>query len=205
MADQQNPRQNSNTQKPPEEWTTGDERMTGAQRSYLKTLSDEAGVPFDDNLTKAEASKRIDELQKQTGRGRPGDEGASEGGGATGRQSTREGAEGEPMPNRAEQVRHDSEGATGGGGATGRDVSGRVPEAGEPRGAARVNEALPAQPALAGEVAGTTDVAPDNPTVVRESVRNTSDSSGVKVDDEARGDQIKRQLREGSSEISPMD
>jgi len=47
----------------------GDERMTGAQRSYLKTLSDEAKVPFDDDLTKAEASKRIDELQEQTGRG----------------------------------------------------------------------------------------------------------------------------------------
>ena len=43
--------------------------MTGAQRSYLKTLSDEAGEAFDENLTKAEASKRIDELQHKTGRG----------------------------------------------------------------------------------------------------------------------------------------
>jgi hypothetical protein len=43
--------------------------MTGAQRSYLKTLSDEAGEPFDENLTKADASKRIDELQQKTGRG----------------------------------------------------------------------------------------------------------------------------------------
>lgn len=59
----------SNTVKDPDEWTTGDERMTGAQRSYLKTLSDEAGVEFDDSLTKAEASKRIDELQQKTGRG----------------------------------------------------------------------------------------------------------------------------------------
>jgi Protein of unknown function (DUF3072) len=59
----------SNTLKDPDEWTTGDERMTGAQRSYLKTLSDEAGEEFDDNLTKAEASKRIDELQQKTGRG----------------------------------------------------------------------------------------------------------------------------------------
>jgi hypothetical protein len=59
----------SNTVKDPDEWTTGDERMTGAQASYLKTLSDEAGVEFDENLTKAEASKRIDELQQQTGRG----------------------------------------------------------------------------------------------------------------------------------------
>ena len=59
----------SNTVKDPEEWTTGDEQMTGAQRSYLKTLSDEAGEEFDENLSKAEASKRIDELQRKTGRG----------------------------------------------------------------------------------------------------------------------------------------
>ena len=62
-------REESNTIKDPDEWTTGDERMTGAQRSYLKTLSDEAKVPFDEDLTKAEASKRIDELQEKTGRG----------------------------------------------------------------------------------------------------------------------------------------
>ena len=59
----------SNTIKRPEDWTTGDEPMTGAQRSYLKTLSEEAKVEFDENLTKAEASKRIDELQQKTGRG----------------------------------------------------------------------------------------------------------------------------------------
>jgi hypothetical protein len=59
----------SNTIKNPEDWTTGDEPMTGAQRSYLKTLSEEAKTEFDENLTKAEASKRIDELQQQTGRG----------------------------------------------------------------------------------------------------------------------------------------
>ena len=59
----------SNTVKDPDEWTTGDEPMTGAQHSYLKTLSDEAGEPFDESLTKAEASKRIDELQHKTGRG----------------------------------------------------------------------------------------------------------------------------------------
>lgn len=58
-----------NTVKNPDEWTTGDEPMTGAQRSYLKTLSDEAGEPFDENLSKSEASKRIDELQHKTGRG----------------------------------------------------------------------------------------------------------------------------------------
>ncbi len=62
----------SNMEKRPEDWTTGDEPMTGAQRSYLKTLSEEAKVPFDEKLTKAEASRRIDELQKRTGRGLTG-------------------------------------------------------------------------------------------------------------------------------------
>ncbi len=59
----------SNTVKDPDEWTTGDEPMTGAQQSYLKTLSDEAGEELDTNMTKAEASKKIDELQHKTGRG----------------------------------------------------------------------------------------------------------------------------------------
>ena len=62
--------ENSNMEKDPDEWTTGDEEMTGAQRSYLKTLSEEAKVEFDETLTKAEASKKIDELQEKTGRGR---------------------------------------------------------------------------------------------------------------------------------------
>jgi len=60
----------SNTQKDPDDWVTGEERMTGAQASYLKKLSEEAGEPFDGSLTKAEASKRIEELQAKTGRGR---------------------------------------------------------------------------------------------------------------------------------------
>ncbi len=59
----------SNVEKDPAEWVTGDEPMTGAQASYLKTLSDQAGEPFDETLTKAEASKRIEELQDKTGRG----------------------------------------------------------------------------------------------------------------------------------------
>ena len=59
----------SNMQKDPDEWVTGDEPMTGAQRSYLKTLCEEAREGFDENLTKAQASKRIDELQEKTGRG----------------------------------------------------------------------------------------------------------------------------------------
>jgi hypothetical protein len=56
----------SNMEKDPDEWVTGDEPMTGAQRSYLKTLSEEAHEPFDENLTKAQASKRIEELQQKT-------------------------------------------------------------------------------------------------------------------------------------------
>jgi hypothetical protein len=59
----------SNAEKNPDDWVTGDESMTGAQASYLKTLSDEAGEPFEEDLTKAEASKRIDELREETGRG----------------------------------------------------------------------------------------------------------------------------------------
>ena len=64
--------------KPREDWTTGDEPMTGPQASYLKTLSQEAGEPFDESeqLTKAEASARIDELQSRTGRGEGPAEGA---------------------------------------------------------------------------------------------------------------------------------
>lgn len=55
--------------KDPEEWVTGDEPMTGPQESYLNTLAHEAGVEVPDELTKAQASEMIDELQDQTGRG----------------------------------------------------------------------------------------------------------------------------------------
>ena len=59
----------SNAQKDPDQWVTGAESMTGAQESYLRTLSEEAGEPIEEGLTKAEASKKIDELREQTGRG----------------------------------------------------------------------------------------------------------------------------------------
>ncbi len=59
-----------NPEKAPEDWTTGDEPMTGPQRSYLQTLCREAGEDFNENLSKAEASKKIDELQEKTGRGK---------------------------------------------------------------------------------------------------------------------------------------
>ncbi len=58
------PAPNSNTEKEPDEWVSGDDPMTGAQASYLKTLSEECDEPdaFAPDLTKAEASKRIDAL-----------------------------------------------------------------------------------------------------------------------------------------------
>ena len=65
MADEVEP----NPQKDPSDWTTGDEPMTGPQESYLHTLAQEAGVDVPEGLTKAEASERIDELQRATGRG----------------------------------------------------------------------------------------------------------------------------------------
>lgn len=64
------PEPRSNTEKDPEDWVTGGEPMTGAQASYMKTLSEIADEPeaFDESLTKAEASIRIDELKEKTGR-----------------------------------------------------------------------------------------------------------------------------------------
>ena len=53
-----------------DDWVTGDEPPTAAQESYLHTLAQEAGEPVPEGLTKAEASRRIDELQAETGRGR---------------------------------------------------------------------------------------------------------------------------------------
>jgi hypothetical protein len=55
----------SNAEKDPDEWITGDEPMTGAQASYLKTLCEDIGETFDPNLTKAEASKLIDALRER--------------------------------------------------------------------------------------------------------------------------------------------
>jgi hypothetical protein len=58
-----------NPQKDPSAWVTGDEPMTGAQRSYLDTLAQEADREIPADLTKAAASELIDQLQQQTGRG----------------------------------------------------------------------------------------------------------------------------------------
>ena len=59
-----------NAIKDPEDWTTGNEPMTEAQRSYLHTLASEAKVEIDENMSKADASKKIEELQDITGRGK---------------------------------------------------------------------------------------------------------------------------------------
>jgi hypothetical protein len=69
MADDPKQQPTGNAEKDPSDWVTGDEPMTGAQASYLKTLSQEAGEEFDESLTKAQASEKIDELQAKTGRG----------------------------------------------------------------------------------------------------------------------------------------
>ena len=58
-------RAQGNLQKDPEDWVTGDEPMTAAQASYLKTLCDETGERFDEKLTKAQASERIDAVRKR--------------------------------------------------------------------------------------------------------------------------------------------
>src|SRR5436309_15012286 len=69
MASKKTANPENGTIKDPEEWTTGEEPMTGAQDSYLHTLAREAGEPVEADLTKAEASKKIDQLQEKTGRG----------------------------------------------------------------------------------------------------------------------------------------
>lgn len=61
---------NAPAAKDPAEWVTGDEPMTGPQESYLHTLAREAGADVPDDLTKAEASEKIEELQEETGRGK---------------------------------------------------------------------------------------------------------------------------------------
>jgi len=67
MSDQQNPTDANGTIKDPAEWTTGDEPMTGAQESYIHTLARKAGEEVEDDMTKAEASMKIDELREKTG------------------------------------------------------------------------------------------------------------------------------------------
>jgi hypothetical protein len=68
MTNKVSPQDDSSLQKDPDQWKTGDEPMTAAQRSYLETLSQDTGEAFDETLTKAEASKRIDELRERSPR-----------------------------------------------------------------------------------------------------------------------------------------
>lgn len=69
MTDDMRQAPRENPEKDTSQWVTGDEPMTGPQRSYLHTLAQEAGRDIPDDLTKAQASQLIDELQQQTGRG----------------------------------------------------------------------------------------------------------------------------------------
>ncbi len=70
MTDQPSDTQPSNLEKDPDEWVTGEEPMTGAQQSYLTLLAQEANEEVPEGLTKADASRKIDELQERTGRGK---------------------------------------------------------------------------------------------------------------------------------------
>ena len=68
MKNTTNPTDAPGLQRDPDEWKTGDEPMTDAQRSYLETLCRETGEQVDETLSKAEASKRIDELRERSPR-----------------------------------------------------------------------------------------------------------------------------------------
>ena len=70
MKNSSEPVKGDNTIKDPQDWKTGDEPMTGAQQSYLNTLASEAKEEVAEDLTKAEASEKIEELQQKTGRGK---------------------------------------------------------------------------------------------------------------------------------------
>ncbi|MGK2869993.1 MAG: DUF3072 domain-containing protein [Mycobacterium sp.] len=69
MSDDTTQAPHENAEKDTSQWVTGDEPMTGAQRSYLHTLAQEAGAEVPEEVTKAEASDLIDDLQQKTGRG----------------------------------------------------------------------------------------------------------------------------------------
>jgi hypothetical protein len=68
MRNEMNNNAEAGLQRDPDEWKTGDEPMTAAQRSYLETLCRDTGEEFDEKMTKAEASKRIDELRERSPR-----------------------------------------------------------------------------------------------------------------------------------------
>ncbi|WP_369132941.1 DUF3072 domain-containing protein [Modestobacter sp. I12A-02662] len=69
MSESTGPDSARSTEKDPSDWVTGDEPATGAQKSYLGTLAREAGEDVPEDISKADASIKIDELQEETGRG----------------------------------------------------------------------------------------------------------------------------------------
>ena len=68
-ANSKGPDSPQSAEKDPADWVTGGEPATGAQKSYLNTLAREAGEEVPDDISKADASMKIDELQEETGRG----------------------------------------------------------------------------------------------------------------------------------------
>jgi hypothetical protein len=69
MSESHAPASDPSAEKDPSDWVTGDEPATGPQKSYLGTLAREAGEEVPEDITKADASRKIDELQEETGRG----------------------------------------------------------------------------------------------------------------------------------------
>ena len=69
MSESHAPTSDPSAEKDPSDWVTGDEPATGPQKSYLGTLAREAGEEVPEDITKADASMKIDELQQETGRG----------------------------------------------------------------------------------------------------------------------------------------
>jgi hypothetical protein len=63
-------------EKDPADWVSGDEPMTGPQRSYLDNLAKQAGEEISPDLTKAEASEHIDRLQQKLGQNSGGGTGS---------------------------------------------------------------------------------------------------------------------------------
>lgn len=105
----------TNAEKDPADWVTGDEPMTGAQHSYLKTLSEQAKVEFDGSLNKADASRRIDELQHLTGRGLTHESHAAQAASGDGKRQSNSAL---PMSEEdlgEQAAEHDTESSAGGG------------------------------------------------------------------------------------------
>ena len=64
----QNPKTSGAAAKDPDNWVTGDEPATASQLSYLQTLATDSGTEVPEQLSKADASRLIDELQDKSPR-----------------------------------------------------------------------------------------------------------------------------------------